>query len=246
MSDVSQGFGRRLKAERERRGLDLSAVAASTKIARPLLEAMEREDLSRWPAGLYGRSFIRAYVVAVGLAPEPWLAAYAQLVSDDGSSASGEVPAPRAGAFEPAPPSPDAPLTLLLADPPAAASPAYARCLSAAVEWGIVVCVGALASWVFGTSLLASAGAAALLYYPLVSALSAGQRLPWRTPRVAAQQLAARYRRPARSPVAADARAGDGAWHAVSSALQELRTVVQVLPEQVARAAWRAVMRRQV
>ena len=60
-------FGARLRHERERRGIALASIADRTKIAPPLLVALERGDLARWPGGLYRRAFMRAYAEAVGL-----------------------------------------------------------------------------------------------------------------------------------------------------------------------------------
>ncbi len=64
-------FGRRLRDERERRGLMLQAIADSTKIPFSLLAALERGDIEDWPSGLFGRAHVRAYAAAVGLSPEP-------------------------------------------------------------------------------------------------------------------------------------------------------------------------------
>jgi transcriptional regulator with XRE-family HTH domain len=66
-------LGTRLRLERERRQIALADVAARTKILGALLEGLERDDVSRWPTGLYRRSFIRAYAQAIGLDPEPVL-----------------------------------------------------------------------------------------------------------------------------------------------------------------------------
>ena len=67
MTDYS--FGARLRHERERRGIALASIAERTKIAPALLVALERGDVTRWPGGIYRRSFIRAYAEAVGLDP---------------------------------------------------------------------------------------------------------------------------------------------------------------------------------
>jgi transcriptional regulator with XRE-family HTH domain len=61
------GFGGRLRLERERRRVTLASIAADTKISLALLEGLERNDVSRWPSGIFRRSFIRAYAQAVGL-----------------------------------------------------------------------------------------------------------------------------------------------------------------------------------
>jgi transcriptional regulator with XRE-family HTH domain len=61
------GFGRRLRMERERRTITLASISDNTKISQSLLEGLERDDLSRWPSGIFRRSFIRAYAQAIGL-----------------------------------------------------------------------------------------------------------------------------------------------------------------------------------
>jgi transcriptional regulator with XRE-family HTH domain len=60
-------IGRRLRAERERRRITLESIAANTKIGISLLKALERDDVSRWPSGIFRRSFVRAYAEAIGL-----------------------------------------------------------------------------------------------------------------------------------------------------------------------------------
>lgn len=56
--------------ERERRRITLASVAENTKIGHSLLVGLERDDISRWPSGIFRRSFIRAYAQAVGLDPD--------------------------------------------------------------------------------------------------------------------------------------------------------------------------------
>jgi len=70
---MSQGLGPRLREERERRRIDLATIAASTKVNAALFEGLERDDISRWPAGIFRRSFVRAYAAAIGLDPEATL-----------------------------------------------------------------------------------------------------------------------------------------------------------------------------
>ena len=60
-------FGPRLRAERERRGITLEQIVASTKVGADLWEGMERNDFSRWPTGIFARAFIRDYARAVGI-----------------------------------------------------------------------------------------------------------------------------------------------------------------------------------
>ena len=60
-------LGRRLRSERERRLITLESIAASTKINIGLLRDLERDDVSRWPSGIFRRSFVRSYAEAIGL-----------------------------------------------------------------------------------------------------------------------------------------------------------------------------------
>jgi transcriptional regulator with XRE-family HTH domain len=60
----------RLRRERERRQIALSSISANTKISASLFEGLERGDVSRWPSGIYRRSFIRAYASGIGLDPD--------------------------------------------------------------------------------------------------------------------------------------------------------------------------------
>ena len=66
---IDENFGAWLRRERERRQIELSSIAANTKISLGLLKALERDDLSRWPSGIFRRAFIRAYAEGAGLDP---------------------------------------------------------------------------------------------------------------------------------------------------------------------------------
>jgi Helix-turn-helix domain len=79
-----EAFGPSLRSERERRGITLEAIARSTKINKSLLAALERNDLSRWPKGIFGRSFVRAYASFVGLPTEPTVARFVRLFPEGG------------------------------------------------------------------------------------------------------------------------------------------------------------------
>src|SRR6266545_3089497 len=63
-------FGSKLREARERRGITLRQIANTTKIAASVLDALERNDISRLPGGIFGRAFVRAYAIEVGLDPE--------------------------------------------------------------------------------------------------------------------------------------------------------------------------------
>ena len=69
-SVAGESFGRRLRRERERRQIALASIAENTKISGSLFADLERDDVSRWPSGIFRRSFIRAYAAAIGLDPD--------------------------------------------------------------------------------------------------------------------------------------------------------------------------------
>lgn len=63
-------LGEELKRAREAAGLSLRDMEGRTKISVTALEALERNDFSRLPGGIFGRSFVRAYAVVVGADPD--------------------------------------------------------------------------------------------------------------------------------------------------------------------------------
>jgi hypothetical protein len=67
---MSESFGARLRQRRDGEAISLTTIAEQTKIKLSLLEALERDDVSQWPAGIFRRAFIRAYAHAIGLNPD--------------------------------------------------------------------------------------------------------------------------------------------------------------------------------
>jgi cytoskeleton protein RodZ len=63
-------FGAHMKKLREERGVTLRQVADATKISIGALEALERNDVSRLPGGIFSRAFVRTYAVEIGQDPE--------------------------------------------------------------------------------------------------------------------------------------------------------------------------------
>src|SRR5262249_30626798 len=63
-------FGTKMKRARETRGVSLRQIATATKISVAALEALERNDISRLPGGIFSRAFVRSYAIEVGLDPE--------------------------------------------------------------------------------------------------------------------------------------------------------------------------------
>ena len=79
---MPESFGARLREERERQQVALSTIAEQTKIKVSLLEALERDDVSRWPSGIFRRAFVRAYAHAIGLEPDIVLREFLELYPD--------------------------------------------------------------------------------------------------------------------------------------------------------------------
>jgi transcriptional regulator with XRE-family HTH domain len=63
-------FGEELRRQRQERNVSLAAISRETKVSETLYAALERGDCSRWPSGIYSRSYVRDYAVAVGLEPD--------------------------------------------------------------------------------------------------------------------------------------------------------------------------------
>jgi cytoskeleton protein RodZ len=63
-------FGENLRREREMRGVSLEEISSATKISLRFLEAIEREEFSKLPGGIFSRSFIRSYARYLGLDEE--------------------------------------------------------------------------------------------------------------------------------------------------------------------------------
>jgi transcriptional regulator with XRE-family HTH domain len=86
-------LGSRLRYERERRQISLKSIAESTKIGMTLLEGLERDDVSRWPSGIFRRSFIRSYAEAIGLRPDSVVREFVELYPDPLETQLAAIPA---------------------------------------------------------------------------------------------------------------------------------------------------------
>lgn len=144
MTDA-RSFGTWLQRERERRDITLRAIADRTKIGAGLLQSLERGDVSRWPGGIYRRSFVRSYAEAIGVDADLVLANFERLFPDpDALSAFNRI--------EPAVSAPRAStdgggIRLQLAAP---VRPGAAAMRTAAVDVLLATCVGALGWYVAG------------------------------------------------------------------------------------------------
>ena len=79
---MNETFGTRLRLQREEQQIPLATIAEQTKIKLSLLEGLERDDVGRWPTGLFRRSYFRAYASAIGLDPDRMLREFQRLYPD--------------------------------------------------------------------------------------------------------------------------------------------------------------------
>ena len=86
-------FGTMMRRAREARGVSLRQIATATKISIAALEALERNDISRLPGGIFGRAFVRSYAFEIGLDPEQTVRDFlAQFPHDSVTAGSPHVP----------------------------------------------------------------------------------------------------------------------------------------------------------
>jgi transcriptional regulator with XRE-family HTH domain len=159
VSPLAYTFGRRLRDQRERRGISLETVAANTKISAPLLAALERGDLSRWPGGIFRRAFVREYATAIGIAPEPIVAELARLFPDQPTVGNTKGPGPTS----------DLRMSLAV-DRRWATRAALVRVMTALMEACLIVAITRVAARVEGADPWTICAIVALTYYSLTAA----------------------------------------------------------------------------
>lgn len=76
-------FGTRMKRSREERGVSLRQIADVTRISVVALEALERNEISRLPGGIFSRGIVRSYALQVGLDPEQTVRDFLASFPDD-------------------------------------------------------------------------------------------------------------------------------------------------------------------
>ncbi|GMV67647.1 MAG: hypothetical protein AMXMBFR76_00860 [Pseudomonadota bacterium] len=64
-----QGFGARLRAGREGRGLTVLEVADALRLSPRMIEAIESEDIGALPPMLFAKGYLRSYAAFVGIDP---------------------------------------------------------------------------------------------------------------------------------------------------------------------------------
>lgn len=79
---MAMSFGARLRAQRERQQVTLTAIEEQSKIRRQLLEELEGDSVAHWPQGIFRRAYLRHYARAIGLNPEDTLREFLELYPD--------------------------------------------------------------------------------------------------------------------------------------------------------------------
>lgn len=90
MTEERTSFGAMLRGAREAKGMSLREMAAATKISPLVLDALERNDMSRLPGGLFSRAFVRSYAREVGLDPDGTVREFVEQFGEEPPGRPGE------------------------------------------------------------------------------------------------------------------------------------------------------------
>jgi cytoskeleton protein RodZ len=101
--DELGSFGEQLRQARESHNISLQEIASATKISSRALQALESEQFSQLPGGIFNKGFVRAYARYVGLDEEKMVSAYLEAAKVEASETdiqtmSSQITAARAGA----------------------------------------------------------------------------------------------------------------------------------------------------
>jgi cytoskeletal protein RodZ len=80
---LSGDVGSRLRTAREAKKISLRDIANTTKISVGALEALEQNDVTELPGGIFTRAFLRSYASEVGLDPEETVRDFMSSVASD-------------------------------------------------------------------------------------------------------------------------------------------------------------------
>jgi transcriptional regulator with XRE-family HTH domain len=156
-----------LKEVRERRGVSLAEIAERSKVNEGLYAALERADVSRWPTGIYRRSFFRGYAMALGLPVDSALSEFLQLFPDDGEQRT-----------SPALATPPGPLRITLADH-VWLPPSRTQTYAALLDLAVVVLITAMFGWIVPVSAGTVLAVVAVIYFSLATACLACSPGTW-------------------------------------------------------------------
>ena len=153
-----------LKTARERKKITLDEIARATKIPAYLFAGLERNDLRRWPKGLFRRSFFRDYARTVGLPVDELCAEFIRFFPDNASAelATTAVPANDG----------DQETDLRLALDPEWHGPQASillKLLAASTDAAVVILSAFAIAWVADVGFPAAAAIVALSYFSLAT-----------------------------------------------------------------------------
>jgi transcriptional regulator with XRE-family HTH domain len=147
-----------LKGVRLQRGLTLTAIAERSKVNEGLYAGLERADVSRWPSGIYRRSFFREYALALGLPVDVALSEFLQLFPEEGDQRVSPALAMPAG-----------PLRLTLADR-AWLRTSRLQMIATIVDLVMVVVITTAVAWWMPIAAGTVAAVVTVIYYSLATA----------------------------------------------------------------------------
>jgi len=174
----NHGLGPLLRAHRERQGLTLEALAESMKVKRSLLNDLERNDVSRWPPGIFGRALVREYAKSIGLPTDDVVRQFLELLSPAQRSDAGLLPSDAAVDHA------TAEFRLTLANVPDQTSRQLTqRLVGAAGEVVFVLATGCVVALATGLPIWTSTAIVALIWLPTAAVVCGHERL-YRTLRV--------------------------------------------------------------
>jgi cytoskeletal protein RodZ len=174
----NHGLGPLLRAHRERQGLTLEALAESMKVKRSLLNDLERNDVSRWPPGIFGRALVREYAKSIGLPTDDVVRQFLELLSPAQRGDAGLLPSDAAVDHA------TAGFRLTLANVPDQTSRQLTqRLVGAAGEVVFVLATGCVVALATGLPIWTSTAIVALIWLPTAAVVCGHERL-YRTLRV--------------------------------------------------------------
>jgi hypothetical protein len=168
LDESRRAFCLSLKAARERRALSLNDIAEVTKVCVSYFDALERNDLRRWPKGIFRRAFFRGYVERIGLPVDETLEEFVRLFPDgQGAQRSAAAAAPAI------------PLRLGLDTSwHGPKTPIRERLLIAAADLAMIAGLVLLA-WFAGTSLAIASAVAPIAYFMVARILIGDSPAAW-------------------------------------------------------------------
>jgi hypothetical protein len=191
---IIDDLGAWLRRERERAGVTLDTIATRTKVARTLLDALERNDVSRWPGGIFRRAFVRGYANQVGLDPDYVVALFVRAFPE-ASAATAGTPATERSAVRTAagPARPESPMRLTLAPEVSRWQEALARLGAATTDLMAPITLALPSGLLGGLSLFWIVLAVVAVLYLTVGTLVLGTTPGlWMMQRVGSQPIGAR------------------------------------------------------